>query len=151
MRDIASHLSIGSTVTSHVKGLSILAHCGREGSELRPTLLELNVDMEWLGGVDGLVWSILATDLVLGVLPAGSRSVAVIVVSIGVWSIAGVWSGLVSILVSLHNVEFWAVSSSNLVGITVVFAIISSNWVSVVILSWHLDSIESSDASAFNL
>lgn len=108
--------------------------------------------MEWSGGINLTSWSVLASaKQVLGVLPAGTRSVAIVIVSGGGWGVARVWSSLVSILVGLHNVELWAVSSTNLVGITVPETIISGGVVTTGILGWHADSVEGSDASALHL
>lgn len=150
--NVPAHLGVGSTVTSHVHSLSILGHGGREGCESGSAAVEVNLNMEWSGGVDLGSWTVLAgAEFVLGVLPAGTGSVAVVVVSLVVWSIARVWSSLVSKLVGLHNVELWAVSSTNLVGITVPETVISASVVTALVLSWHADSVEGSNASALHL
>ena len=58
--NVPAHLSVGSTVTSHVDSLSILGHSGGEGSELVSIGVEVNLNMEWLSGIDLSSWTILA-------------------------------------------------------------------------------------------
>jgi len=58
--------------------------------------------------------------------------------------------GLVGVLVGLHDIELWAVCSTNTLGVTVVESI-SAICVSVDIDGWSSNEVEGSDTSACDL
>lgn len=95
-------------------------------------MIELAVAVEVKLGSEGaegvnfevITWTVVIVGkVVLVVLPAGAGSVAVVVVTSARWGVAGVWGGLSSPLISLHNIELWAVVTTNLVGVTVVHTV----------------------------
>lgn len=113
--------------------------------------------MELLGGINSVLgtWSVVVLSLVVPlldrVLDAESTVLTVaVVVTIAPGTGAGVGSSLVGVLVGLHDIELWAVSSTNTLGIAVVESV-SGFWVSIDIDGWGSDEVESSDTSAGDL
>lgn len=147
--NVSRHLSVRSTVSVHGDSVSSLSQSDLEVRELSSVLVEVNLDVEVLFSVDFVVGSwtvVIVANSVNGVLPAWASSVAVVVVADRWWGIARVRGSLESILVSFHDIEFRAIDTSNLVGITVVVSIrfiVVSWWV----LAGHSHKVEGSDAS----
>jgi len=118
--------------------------------------LEFNLVVELVLGVD-LVLAARSEDIlalvvphVNGVIDAETSVLTVAVVVTVHWGGAGMHSGLHGVLVGFHHVEFWAVLASNSLGITVVESV-SAEVVTISILGWGSDKVESSDASAFDV
>ena len=108
---------------------------------------EVDLDTELAGSVDyvgcGAV-SVLPSE----VLEVVATAVAAPVVTFVCGCVALVSGGLPGVLVGLHDVELWAESTANLVCVAVVVVLAPEHIVSVLVLAWHADLVESSDAAA---
>ena len=149
-RNVVSHFSVGTAVSIHLNSFAILRHGDKEGTELASSVLvKIELDMELFLSVNLELssWTVVVvTKLVNVVLPARSRSIAIVVESV-VWSIARVSSCLPSPLVSFHDIELRAIVTTNLVTIAVVVPICVPE-VTILAFPWHTDQVDGSNASA---
>lgn len=115
--------------------------------------VESDLDMDFLLGIDdvliagaeSVVWQV-----VLGVPKALNLVVACLslVVTELIWLLARVRRGQESILVSFHNIEVWASLATVATRVTVVHAINTFGIVAILVNSWHLGDVHSSNTAA---
>ena len=119
--------------------------------------LSVAIELVWASVVNLDVELPVCVDLVstrsVSIIPAVvlhilAGSITPVVVPVATWSIALVRGGLPRELVCLHDVEFGAESAADLVCVAVVVSLATFDVVSVPVLAWHADLVESSVASA---
>ena len=148
---IVAHVVQVGAVGSHGLCFSVLGEGGREGREVAIVRVEFKLGVEGQVSVDLVVFTgtvAVPCELVVDVLGAGATLIAGPVVTLVAWRVALVGSGGPGEFVSLHNIELGAPVAINLVGIAVAISVSVHPDVALVILAWHRDHVEGSDAAA---
>ena len=146
---IVGHHGVRATVANHLNSIVTLRHSCYETAEATITFVEIKLDVEPLFSIDfetsagTVVW---VSKLVDVVLPARSRSIAVIVESSWTRVIALMSSRLPWPLISFHDIEFRTVVTTYLIRITVVVTI-SIPQIAVLILTRHANQVQSGNAA----
>jgi len=151
---VVGHVGVVRAVAVHLHGVAVLRPRYSEGAKVFPTLVEVELGVELLVGVNlelaaGTVRVVV--QLVLVVLPAGAASVAVVVVTFAAGRVTRVRGGLPGPLVGLHDVELRAVISTDLVGITVVHTVVRRLISAIRLLAGHGNKVKGSDAATVAL
>ena len=113
-------------------------------------LIELDLGMELKVCVDLVLgaWAVGVPVELIDDVETETTLVAVPVLAFSSWVVAFVSSGSPRPLVGLHEVELWAPVAIDLVGVAVAPAIGAPPVVAILVLAWHRDSVEGSDAAA---
>lgn len=155
--EVPAHGSNRAVTAPNIDSVAALRQSGVEPSENVVLLVELDLGVEGSGGIDLVLsaWPIVVDSLVgpvvNRVLNAGAAVLAVVSVVPVILGVACMSGGLVRILICLHNIKFWAVFSSDSLGIAVVEAIRGGVVAAVVTVGWGSHKIESCNAPAGHL
>ena len=148
--NVGAHVVQVAAVSGHRLLASILSHRGREGREAAINLSEIDLGVEWLVCVDSVLIArtiAVQSELVVDVLRALAALVAALVETLVAGGITLVRGRGPGPLVGLHEIELGAPVAINLVGVTVAPAVSIHPEITITILAWHGDQVESSDAA----
>jgi len=153
LRDIVRHsVHILAVLSVHTDFFPSLGKSEDVAIQLPVEIPEIDLHVERLLCVDQVIrsWSVgssLSQMIVLGINRALAAVIASRVASIGVRILASVSSRVPSMLVSLHEVEFWAQWSILMVTISVTVA----EWVTGIVDSGHENRVEVRNAAAAHI
>ena len=148
--DVRGHVVKIAAISSHRLFSSILGHSGSESGEKAISLPEIDLGVELLVCVDSVLisWAIsVPTELVVDVLLALATSVTAMVEALGCRGITLVRGGSPGPLVGLHEVELRAPVSGHLIGVAVTPAVCVHPKVTSIVLAWHGNQVEGSNAA----
>ena len=149
--EVVGHGTEVAVRVGHALRLSVLGEGSGERGELACVLEELNLGVERQVCVDGVFAAGTVSapfELVVDILLASAALVAVVVVAFVAWIIAFVRSSGPGELVSLHDIHLGAPVAVDLIGVAVTIAVGIHPDVTVLVLAWHPNSVESSNAAA---